>query len=1174
MRKIRWLNAILAAFAMFFVLGLCSCSQLFEDLGGGLGGLGGSKGGEAPAKVAWLDYDFDRDNLEWERSEAPRARYRIEIDGVEIQDPDTHYGTEKISFDYAATGDFTATVWVENEYGVSEKLTQSFRCLKPIEPMLDKATERLFWEATPRATGYHVLDRDTKEEWMQTECSIDVSYLGNYQGVNYDITPYADGDDGYKTKTVYAFAGRAYGVQNVKCRGGYFSWTHVINGNATFVVTVGDETYETQTTNFSYLPTVDCDVSISAYYADEPLVMPSHPFTARYTAVSEIDDFALSDGSLTWTADAEIALNSYSVEYYQNGEKYGNTETVSVAEKGAAVSLTLPENVTGDYQVSVKPFPKEGFYYGVAQRINVHKLGYVGSSVDGDGAISFFTSDPYIASFKIQVEGVAEHEVTVENVEGEATYDGFAFETSGDYDVIITAVPKLTEGVFFDTRGVGRTIMVTRNRKPTSAEMTEDGILISGLTVKNDSSYVAYELDGGKRFVGETVKGNYGQLFKYTYPENDSTADREHVLKLYNAGSSFGGKHLTSLEAVEVRFTVLGKVSQVSLAEETLTWDYDGAAENFCVYASKENSFNGTEKTAVTVSGKLYEPNGGTGADLTFKVFAKGDVTKNTVSGKPVQSSKFSFLKAPAFERAEWLGESLKLFWNSDNETAAQSGYILNLPDGGTVTATDGFYLFDKDMVGSFSVRAYGDGVNYLRSVDGVEKTLAALKSPTVSFAPEGKKISWSVGAGIDYVAAVYDLATESAALNGADGATEITVDGLEAGEYYFEIYADGETNSAGDTLYYSTAAARTDFVYFTFDLIPQRYGYKVDFQPTEFSDESWLEVYENFCLSYALNNKTYGDRVYSDEFSQFMPAFSADDAQPYWGNKRTFAASLDFLGYDDFWTALQENSAFVDKTEWEQKLRIRATENENRTVEYAWDRLENTMTVTVAETSGSYNNDTGDWSRLAYACEQREIGISTRLLQRYYSNGNREAFTFTPQPYNRTVAFYAYIPTQFSADFSECFLKSEYATCVEGASASDPTAYTQKIYEPPAIGEIKFSLAASETEGAVDMTVEPISYAFLAPDQDCALRVDFWLERRKPNADGYYAPIKVGGLSASIFANTFARGSVEGGTVTFQTDDWDRLRVYVYLSANNADSGALKQSYRIVKTSSGYSYA
>ena len=142
MRKIRWLNAILAAFAMFFVLGLCSCSQLFEDLGGGLGGLGGSKGGEAPAKVAWLDYDFDRDNLEWERSEAPRARYRIEIDGVEIQDPDTHYGTEKISFDYAATGDFTATVWVENEYGVSEKLTQSFRCLKPIEPMLDKATER------------------------------------------------------------------------------------------------------------------------------------------------------------------------------------------------------------------------------------------------------------------------------------------------------------------------------------------------------------------------------------------------------------------------------------------------------------------------------------------------------------------------------------------------------------------------------------------------------------------------------------------------------------------------------------------------------------------------------------------------------------------------------------------------------------------------------------------------------------------------------------------------------------------------------------------------------------------------------------------------------------------------------------------------------------------------
>ncbi|MBQ4269702.1 MAG: hypothetical protein IJB97_08665, partial [Clostridia bacterium] len=571
-------------------------------------------------------------------------------------------------------------------------------------------------------------------------------------------------------------------------------------------------------------------------------------------------------------------------------------------------------------------------YYGVEQRINVHKLGYVGASVDGDGVISFFTYDPYVSAFKIQVEGVAEHEATVENVDGEATYDGFAFESKGDYDVIVSVLTKQTEGVLFDTRGVGRTMMVTRNGKPTSAKMTEEGILISGLTVKNDSSYVAYELDGGERLMGETVKGNYGQLFKFTYPENDSTVDREYVLKLYNAGSSFGGKHLTSLEAVEFRFTVLGKVSNPTIENESLTWDYDGAAVNFCVYASKENSFNGNEKTAVTVSEKSYAPNGGTGADLTFKVFAKGDVTKNTVSGKPTQSSKFSFLNAPTFEKVLRADQTMEVFWTSENAAESQNGYTVYLPNGETAKTTEGRYLFDADDVGEISVRAEGDGTAFLRSVAGVKKTLAAIDAPEISIDSERKKLSWRE-TWHQYVVTVYDSATESVVRNGADGATEISVDGFEAGEYYLEIFADGESNSTETTLYYNSKIKRTDFVFFTYNLIPQRFGFKVDMQPNTFSTDAWRELYEDFYLKYALKDKQFSDTVYTDEFEEgFMPLFGVDDALPYWGSFHTFSVSLNCFGTEDFWTKLNAGAAFVDKTEWAQKMRVRESENENRT--------------------------------------------------------------------------------------------------------------------------------------------------------------------------------------------------------------------------------------------------
>ncbi|MBQ4268858.1 MAG: hypothetical protein IJB97_04320 [Clostridia bacterium] len=93
MRKMRWIRLVLAAFGAFFALGLCGCfgEGGLGDLGG-LGGLGGDKNDKyAPTEIENLDYDFNYEYIEWSSVRGPGIEYHVAVNGVEIEDPDTHF---------------------------------------------------------------------------------------------------------------------------------------------------------------------------------------------------------------------------------------------------------------------------------------------------------------------------------------------------------------------------------------------------------------------------------------------------------------------------------------------------------------------------------------------------------------------------------------------------------------------------------------------------------------------------------------------------------------------------------------------------------------------------------------------------------------------------------------------------------------------------------------------------------------------------------------------------------------------------------------------------------------------------------------------------------------------------------------------------------------------------
>ncbi|MBQ4269726.1 MAG: hypothetical protein IJB97_08790, partial [Clostridia bacterium] len=152
----------------------------------------------------------------------------------------------------------------------------------------------------------------------------------------------------------------------------------------------------------------------------------------------------------------------------------------------------------------------------------------------------------------------------------------------------------------------------------------------------------------------------------------------------------------------------------------------------------------------------------------------------------------------------------------------------------------------------------------------------------------------------------------------------------------------------------------------------------------------------------------------------------------------------------------------------------------------------------------------------------------------------------------------------QLSADFTECFLQSEYATCIKDASEDDPTAYMQKMLKIPSVGNIKMRFEKNETAAdTYDLVVESISYAFIVPDYKCVLFVEFWLERRKPDGSGYYPSTKLFQLTQSLNANDYANGSLSGSH-TYQPMSGDWMYVYAYIAGVGADSGAVKWSYRL----------
>ncbi len=848
-------------------------------------------GAKKPDKVNEASIIYDGATISWEAAKNAYS-YKIEINGTEIG------STPTTSIAYSTAND-SITVKITplgKKDNAGKSSTMTFNRLGGGEDLVIYFDENgnASWDAIPGATAY-IVEVNGKSEKITSNMYLASNFkLGQQNRIR--VKPSSTGNGTFSSWSNYALATFLAAPSNIAFDGSRITWKGsseaksyeiYINGSLFETVEAGgamSKAYNPEGQSFNLsMRTIGNGTNIFTSPMSEE---------SRFVYLSRVDNFTVSDGTVSWPAVADAA--KYEVKI--------NTKTIFVTEPVIKNLTTGVDNI-----ISVKPHgeSKEVTYFSEwSNEERVHIIRAPQSSWDSSLTLDGQEQNAFMWGALTGVQGysvkVVKPDGTAENFEASsfATSFGYAFLEPGEYEISVKANP--IEGSGYYESSYSQPIKIVRLAAPDAAI---DGLITStGLTedfkihLKDQSSYGA---------TGYTVyKEGYPIIQNHTrnvIPVSDVIDSNVRTEQSYTfAVRAIGEGRLTSSRTVvlssltssmlEFPITVLEAPTNVTIMGHTISWDTVQKASSYII-----EGFTGATSTqsSYTLSSSTITP-----GTYSVMIRAKGNGA-NILSSPMSDALRIRKLDAPTNLHIISSGEQEGRieFTKIDGIDSYELCFNAN-PQYYDANSIDNINEFITENTVSVKVRAVADSyddegqIYCLTSEFSTEIRLTKLSAPTwPETYHDEKSVLWNAPANYNSTPQYLVYNGSSLAFQGTYNKTSFSLESFEGGQqytFYVRAVGDGVTTLTSDLSEARTvtkladpvvevAADRLSYIWKHVDGA-QRYVVRVENIVVDTIDAASGEFYYKFTPS--ASNFTKGPAKYAitvtatnDEYIDSKPA-------------------------------------------------------------------------------------------------------------------------------------------------------------------------------------------------------------------------------------------------------------------------------------------------------------
>lgn len=560
----------------------------------------------------------------------------------------------------------------------------------------DKATKAIIWNRVNDASGYYItIEKDNKSQ-------IDIPPLGreavSYNGYEfYDVGTYkvkvACKGDAEANKNDSHFAEMeitrlaAPTLKAVRDDGNRYSieWNLAPNANLYYVeLPNGSRTTSISDTYYTYelnkeLTERNFTFKVVSSSNNQYTLDSNEKLTIEATRLAAVTNLHVQGDYLTWDSVSKAQSYTVSVD--------GNEETVSDTK----FKLNIE---TGSHIVKIKANgnKKELISSSWSEEKNLIKL----------STPTNLKIENYILSWD-QVEGATSYEVVFDNGADSRPVDKTSF-TINRSDI------KLFGSLFVRARGDGALTVDSK------ASETKLFCLLETPVVKVSSSGVEWtksvNASGYQLRVGDYLKNVDGE--SYSFDEFEAGVYTVSVVAIGDNNTYF-----TSDDSTPIAVRKLGQTT-ITVNSDGISWERVIGASAYEIKIDNETPVI-VNKATLEKAGPLFSAAG----KHTVSVRAKGDYIESIDSAWTSVIQQVGTLSSPTISQVVKDGNSVTI---TASDVAHSNGYIFNI-DGIEYESLTNTYTYEIKSEGKVTIKvaAKGDGVTYVNSAYGVEKTFSVL---------------------------------------------------------------------------------------------------------------------------------------------------------------------------------------------------------------------------------------------------------------------------------------------------------------------------------------------------------------------------------------------------------------------------------------------------------------